>query len=84
MKISYFIMYLILEMMDLWTYRWLLPQRSGTKKDDRIAGPNLGDFSSQSGGRAVLGNSVGKEREEGSYRAPGLPALQVYSDSERK
>lgn len=84
MKVSYFIMDLIWEMIDFWTYRWLVPQRSGTKKDDRTAGPNLGDFSSQSGGRAVPGNSVGKEREEGSCRAPGLPALQVYSDSERK
>lgn len=61
-----------------------MPQRSETKKDDGTAGSNVGDFSSQAGGRAVLGNSVGKKREEGYCRAPELPALQVYSDSERK
>ena len=56
-----------------------MPQRSETKKDDGTAGSNVGDFSSQAGGRAVLGNSVGKKREEGYCRAPELPALQVYS-----
>lgn len=71
-------------MIDFWTYRWLVPQRSETKKEDRTAGYNLGDFNSQAGGRTVLGNSVGKKREEGYCSAPGLPALQVYSDSERK
>lgn len=42
---------------------WLVPHRSGTRRDGRAAGPDLGEFSSQAGGKEVLGNSVGKGRE---------------------
>lgn len=49
-------------MINFWTCMWLVPHRSGTRRDGRVAGPDLGEFSSQAGGKEVLGNSVGKGR----------------------
>ena len=65
-------------MIDFWTYRWLVPQRSETKKEDRTAGYNLGDFNSQAGGRTVLGNSVGKKREEVIGRSMAIKNLGSF------
>lgn len=50
-------------MINFWTCTWLVPHKSGTRRDGRAAGPDLGEFSSQAGGKEVLGNSVGKGRE---------------------